>query len=146
MPSPHRVFKNSSSGGPVRNYIPTRFLAPIDCLKIPALTSLQTHAYISCLTVPQCTIHIAQLRYKILFVCIVCHVEARVKGQNKIYAVVFGNFWIARENTKDSNPQGADPPPPPLRAAKASRNHFNEEITPLLPTGICERYSQTISI
>ncbi len=29
--------------------------------------------------------------------------------------------------------------------SKASRNHLNEEITPLLPTGIGERYSQTIS-
>ncbi len=32
----------------------------------------------------------------------------------------------------------------PLRVAKAGSNHFNEEITPLLPTGIGERSSQTI--
>ncbi len=40
---------------------------------------------------------------------------------------------------------GCRTPPPPLRVAKAGRNHLNEEITPLLPTGIGERYSQTIS-
>jgi hypothetical protein len=34
------------------------------------------------------------------------------------------------------NPQGADPPPPFLCVAKTGRNHLNEEITPLLPTGI----------
>ncbi len=32
-----------------------------------------------------------------------------------------------------------------LRTAKTGKNHLNEEITPLLPTGICERFSQTIS-
>jgi hypothetical protein len=44
-----------------------------------------------------------------------------------------------------SLPQGAEPPPLPLRVAKAGRNHLNEEFTPLLPPGIGERYSQTIS-
>jgi hypothetical protein len=43
------------------------------------------------------------------------------------------------------SPQGADPPPPHLRVAKAGRNHLNEEITPFLPTGIGKRYRQTIS-
>jgi hypothetical protein len=38
--------------------------------------------------------------------------------------------------------QGADPP---LRVVKAGRNQLNEEITTLLPTRICERYTQTIS-
>jgi hypothetical protein len=42
-------------------------------------------------------------------------------------------------------PQGADSLPPPLRVAKTGKNHLNEEITPLLPTGIGERFSQTIS-
>jgi hypothetical protein len=37
------------------------------------------------------------------------------------------------------------PPPVPVRVAKTGKNHLNEEITPLLPTGIGERYSQTIS-
>jgi hypothetical protein len=37
------------------------------------------------------------------------------------------------------------PFPLPLRVAKAGRKHLNEEITLLLPTGIRERYSQTIS-
>ncbi len=36
-------------------------------------------------------------------------------------------------------------PPPPLRVAKTGKNNLNEEITPLLPTGIGERFSQTIS-
>ncbi len=31
----------------------------------------------------------------------------------------------------------------PLLVAKAGKNHLNEEITPLLLTGIGERYSQT---
>jgi hypothetical protein len=33
----------------------------------------------------------------------------------------------------------------PLRVATASKSRLNEEINPLLPTGIGERYSQTIS-
>ncbi len=38
------------------------------------------------------------------------------------------------------------PTPPPSTLGKAGRNHLNEEIiTPLLPTGIGERFSQTIS-
>ncbi len=36
-------------------------------------------------------------------------------------------------------------PPLPLRVAKAGRNHLNEEITPLLPTGIGQQYSLAIS-
>jgi hypothetical protein len=31
-------------------------------------------------------------------------------------------------------------PPLPLHVVKAGRNHLNEEITPLLPNGIGERY------
>jgi hypothetical protein len=41
--------------------------------------------------------------------------------------------------------QGADSHPLPSTRVKAGRNNLNEEITPLLPTGIGERYSQTIS-
>jgi hypothetical protein len=42
--------------------------------------------------------------------------------------------------------QGADSPPPPsIRVDKKSKNHLNEEITHVLPTGIGERFSQTIS-
>ncbi len=44
-----------------------------------------------------------------------------------------------------SGPQGADPPPPSSARGKAGRNNLNEEITPFLPIGIGERYSQTIS-
>jgi hypothetical protein len=36
-------------------------------------------------------------------------------------------------------------PPPPHTRGKAGRNHLNKEINPFLPTGIGERYSQTIS-
>ncbi len=47
----------------------------------------------------------------------------------------------------EQRPQGADPLPLPLplRVAMSGRNHLNEEITPLLPTGIGKRCSQTIS-
>ncbi len=38
-----------------------------------------------------------------------------------------------------------NPSPLPLCIAKTCRNNFNEEITPLLPTEIGERFSQTIS-
>ncbi len=37
------------------------------------------------------------------------------------------------------------PPPPAVRVGKAGKNHLYEEITPLLPPGIGERYSQTTS-
>jgi hypothetical protein len=36
-------------------------------------------------------------------------------------------------------------PPLPVRVVKAGKIHLKEEVTPLLPTGIGERYSQTIS-
>jgi hypothetical protein len=37
-------------------------------------------------------------------------------------------------------PQGADHLPLPLRVANTGRNHLNEELTSLLPTGIGERF------
>ncbi len=37
------------------------------------------------------------------------------------------------------------PLPPPIRIAMAGKNHLNEEITPLLFTGIGERFRQTLS-
>jgi hypothetical protein len=36
-------------------------------------------------------------------------------------------------------------PPPSSKRGKAGRNHLNEEMIPLLPTGIGERFGQTIS-
>ncbi len=42
-------------------------------------------------------------------------------------------------------PQGADPHPSSSTREKAFRNNLNKEITPLLPSGIGERCSQTIS-
>jgi hypothetical protein len=41
-----------------------------------------------------------------------------------------------------SSPQGALSLPPPLRVVKTGKNHLNEEITPLLPTGIGERIAK----
>ncbi len=40
---------------------------------------------------------------------------------------------------------GCRPPPPSSTRGKAGRNKLNEEITSLLPTGIGERFSPTIS-
>jgi hypothetical protein len=45
-------------------------------------------------------------------------------------------------------PQGAEcecDTPPPLHVGTAGKNHLNEEITPLIPTGIGVRYCQTIT-
>jgi hypothetical protein len=42
-------------------------------------------------------------------------------------------------------PTPPGPPPPSLREAKARRNHLNEVSSSLIPTGIGERYSQTLS-
>jgi hypothetical protein len=42
-------------------------------------------------------------------------------------------------------PTGCRPPTLPLPVAAAGKNHLKDEITPLLPTGIGKRYSQTIS-
>jgi hypothetical protein len=47
------------------------------------------------------------------------------------------NKLVKKENNKA-------PLPLPLQVAKAGRNNLNDKI-PLLPTGIGERYSQTIS-
>jgi hypothetical protein len=41
--------------------------------------------------------------------------------------------------------QGTATNPPSSTRGKAGRNHLNEEITPFLPTGIDELFSQTIS-
>ncbi len=40
-------------------------------------------------------------------------------------------------------PQAADYPPPPRVVRHAGKNHLNEKITPLVPTGIGEQYCQT---
>ncbi len=57
-------------------------------------------------------------------------------------------MWLGYSLHLWRSPTGCRPPPPtplPLRVAKAGRNNLNNEITPLLPTWIGERYSQTIS-
>jgi hypothetical protein len=46
VPSPHRLFKNSSTGGPVRQlYSYSVSIAPIDCLKIPAYMKIKMYEY-----------------------------------------------------------------------------------------------------
>jgi hypothetical protein len=47
--------------------------------------------------------------------------------------------------TKCVHITGCRPLPLPLHEATAGKNHLNEEITPLLPTGIGERCCQTIA-
>jgi hypothetical protein len=75
------------------------------------------------------------------------------------YTVVIGDSLVLLCEVRQSGIEGGPgrvtpsqvehrvptPPPLPLRVAKAGRNNFNEEITPILPTGIGDRYSQTIS-
>jgi hypothetical protein len=41
-----------------------------------------------------------------------------------------------KESVRDTASRVPSPPPLPLRVAKAGRNNLNEEIPPLLPTGI----------
>jgi hypothetical protein len=56
--------------------------------------------------------------------------------------------WLGYSLHLWRSPTGCRPPPTPLplRVAKAGRNNLNNTITPLLlPTGIGELYSQTIS-
>ncbi len=53
--------------------------------------------------------------------------------------------WVRSQHPVDTvesegRPQVADPFPLLLRVAKTGRNHLNEEFTPLLPTGIGERF------
>ncbi len=50
-----------------------------------------------------------------------------------------------RRNSRGLKHKVPTPSPLPLRVAKAGGNNLNEEITTLLPTGIGERCSQTIS-
>jgi hypothetical protein len=55
-----------------------------------------------------------------------------------------GQHPLGESGGEGEGPQGADSPLP-LRVAKTGKHYLNEEINPLLPTGIGERYSQTIS-
>jgi hypothetical protein len=57
---------------------------------------------------------------------------------------LLSSCWRSFRCSKQSK-KGADPPTLPERVANGGRNHLNEEITPLLPTGMGERYGQTIS-
>jgi hypothetical protein len=50
---------------------------------------------------------------------------------------------VKRKGVRGTGPRL--PHPLPLRVAKTGKNHLNEEIAPLLPAGIGERFSQTIS-
>ncbi len=78
------------------------------------------------------------------------------------YQRVFYVLWSARLSSRHTiwlhfpplsppspvgklSPQAADWPPIPRTRSEAGRNHLNEEIIPLLPTGIGEQYCKTIS-
>ena len=52
---------------------------------------------------------------------------------------------VEREAAVFIPPTGCRPTPPSFMRGKAGRNHLNEEIIPLLLSGIGERFSQTIS-
>jgi hypothetical protein len=101
----------------------TRFLAPIGCLKIPALYFL-TSASLS-LTPRRLCKRLVSLR--------VISVHA------------LSHPMSPSADASSPSQRGPTPPPLPLHMAKTGRNHLNKEITPLLPTGIGERFSQTIS-
>ncbi len=66
-----------------------------------------------------------------------------VKPPHLVTNYLLAYFSIVRE--KGLTHRVPTPSHLPLCVAKAGRNHLNEDITPLLPTGIGERYSQTIS-
>jgi hypothetical protein len=51
------------------------------------------------------------------------------------YRILSIDAAVARETHRARIPS-----PLPLRVAKTGRNHLNEEFTPLLPTGIGERF------
>jgi hypothetical protein len=61
------------------------------------------------------------------------------------YTIIYLDVFIADLRVLLTGRRLPPPPPPPLRVAKTGENNLNEEITPLLPTGIGERFSQTIS-
>ncbi len=90
--------------------------------------------------VQSCGVYTLQLRGKILYTTPISTLI--------LICTLYVYMWLGTLCTCGAHPQGADPPPTPLplRVAKAGRNNLNNEITPLLlPTGIGERYSQTIS-
>jgi hypothetical protein len=64
-------------------------------------------------------------------------------NKKSVNHVGFYDLFILRGKGK-GGPGGAHtariPSPLPLHVAKTGRNHLNEEFTPLLPTGIGERF------
>ncbi len=59
-------------------------------------------------------------------------------------------FWIwshysSPQNSGSTTGCRPSPPPPPLQVGMSGKIKLNEGITPLLPTGIGERYCKTIS-
>jgi hypothetical protein len=77
--------------------------------------------------------------------------------ENIFKNLIFGTFsvlwiriqwgpWIRiRIHNLDPDHRAPTHFPLPLRVAKTGKNHLNEEITSLLPTGIGERFSQSKS-
>jgi hypothetical protein len=72
-----------------------------------------------------------------------------MKGGTYVFAIELLYRGVRRRcrsyTHRAPTPLFPSPPPPPVRVAKTGKNHMNEEIIPLLPTGIGERFSQTIS-
>ncbi len=71
----------------------------------------------------------------------------KTKNHRYLKAWTHNNINYDDRDSSNSITQGADPltPPPLLRVVKTGKNHLNEEITHVLPTGIGGRFSQTIS-
>jgi hypothetical protein len=59
--------------------------------------------------------------------------------------MVEGDLFSIPAHLAIRNHRVPTPSPLSLVVAQAGRNHLKEEITPGLPTGVGERYSQTIS-
>ncbi len=69
--------------------------------------------------------------------------ESRIRIRNTAF---WSSIFQKKENDfkEGLSHRAPTPSPLPLRVAKTGRNHLNEEITPLLSTGIGERFSQNI--
>ncbi len=99
------------------------------------------------------SMHIAQLFLKLWIICI-CELHAKhIKNTKQISHFILALFRrVSKSTVADTIKiclcrwhRGADPHPPSSTRGKETKNHLTKEITPLLPTGIGERFSQTIS-
>ena len=81
------------------NPIPTRFLAPIDCLKIPALYASATGrirmkplSFAGLLKVPKREIFVTEL---IILSHPICIGDLRTKAKNRLFAILFFYRWLS---------------------------------------------------